>query len=203
MIQKGHVLNLGFTLIEMMAVIAIIGLMLGVLLPNLSSTQASQLEGRGHDLAARIDLARERAIVTSAPHRVWMELDEGLFRVDWWVDESRAYGLPEDDEDPLLDPNFAKAPEPISLSPPQTRYQEYFPIPMRFGNEDRLDEDTFFEGVNTDRGWITEGEVQLVFQTDGSTDYAEVILADDWGNSVTVEVQPLLDHTRVYRSEDN
>lgn len=202
MIQKGHVLNLGFTLIEMMAVIAIIGLMLGVLLPNLSSTQASQLEGRGHDFAARIDLARERAIVTSAPHRVWMELDEGLFRVDWWVDESRAYDLPEEDEEPLLDPNFVKPPEPISLSPPQTEYQEYFPIPMRFGNEDRLDEDTFFEGVNTDRGWVSEGEVQLVFQTDGSTDYAEVILADEWGNSVTIEVQPLLDHARVYRSED-
>ena len=74
---------------------------------------------------------------------------------------------------------------------------------MGFGNEDRLDEDTFFEGVNTARGWISEGEVQLVFQTDGSTDYAEVILADDWGNSVTVEVQPLLDHARVYRSEED
>ena len=188
-----------------MAVVAIIGLMLGVLLPNLSSTQASQLERQGQDLAARMDLARERAIVTSAPHRVWLEVDEGAFRVDWWVDESRAFAIPgeEDEEIGMIEPTPQDIPEPISLSPPQTEEQEYFPVPMKFGSDSWLDDDAFFEGINTQNGWITEGEVQLVFQIDGSTDYTEVLLADEWGNSVTVEVQPLLDHARVYRTEED
>jgi prepilin-type N-terminal cleavage/methylation domain-containing protein len=195
----------GFTLIEMMAVVAIIGLMLGVLLPNLSATQASQLERQGKDLAARIDLARERAIVTSAPHRVWFEVEEGAFRVDWWVDESRAFAIPgeEDDDTGRVEAPFQDMPEPISLSPPQTEEREYFPVPMKFGTDSWLEDDTFFEGINTQDGWITEGEVQLVFQIDGSTDYAEVFLEDEWGNSVTVEVQPLLDHARVYRTEED
>lgn len=201
---KARAASPGFTLIEMMAVVAIIGLMLGVLLPNLSSTQASQLERQGKDLAARIDLARERAIVTSAPHRVWLEVDEGAFRVDWWVDEERAFALPEDEQDEpaLTGPGLEGIPEPISLSPPQTEEQEYFPVPMKFGTDSWLDETAFFEGVNTENGWITEGEVQLVFQIDGSTDYAEVILGDEWGNSVTVEVQPFLNHARIYRTEE-
>ena len=205
MFFKARAGSRGFTLIEMMAVVAIIGLMLGVLLPNLSSTQASQLERQGKDLAARIDLARERAIVTSAPHRVWLEIDEGAFRVDWWVDESRAFGLPGEDDDGLgvVETAYQDIPQPISLSPPQTEEREYFPVPMKFGTDSWLDDNAYFEGINTQNGWITEGEVQLVFQIDGSTDYAELFLVDEWGNSVTVEVQPLLDHARVYRTEED
>ena len=201
--HKARAASPGFTLIEMMAVVAIIGLMLGVLLPNLSATQASDLERQGKDLAARIDLARERAVVTSAPHRVWLEVEEGAFRVDWWVDESRAYSLPGDEEETPVNSGFPEGPAPISLSPPKNEGQEYFPVPMKFGTDSWLDEDAFFEGVNTENGWITEGEVQLVFQIDGSTDYAEVILGDEWGNSVTVEVQPLLGRARTYRTEDD
>ena len=166
----------GFTLIELMAVVAIIGLMLGIMLPNLAATRASQLEQLGRDLASRIDLARERAIVTSVPHRVWLELEEGAFRVDWFISEDRAM----EDSDELVVPEaMAEQSEPeISLSPPKNDGRAYFPIPSSFGRDDWLRPDTYFEGVTTPAGWVEEGEVQLVFQRDGSTDYAEIVLAD-------------------------
>ena len=71
------------------------------------------------------------------------------------------------------------------------------------GSEQTLSGDAFFEGVTTPEGWVDEGEVQLVFQTDGSTDYAEVVLGDRWGNGVVLEIQPLLDHVRVHREEED
>ena len=199
MSRKGQAATHGFTLIEVMAVVAIIGLMLGIMLPNLTSTQAAQLERQGRDLASRIDLARERAIVTGAPHRVWLELEEGAFRVDWFVDEARAFGEP----DPLEEAAQAtdRPVPPVSLSPPVHEYRGYFPIPSTFGSNEWLNSDSFFEGVTTPTGWVDEGEVQLVFQTDGSTDYAEVVLGDRWGNGVVLEILPLLAHVRVYRDE--
>ena len=199
--RKGRAATHGFTLIEVMAVVAIIGLVLGIMLPNLTATRGSQLERQGRDLASRIDLARERAVVTSAPHRVWLDLEEGAFRVDWFVDETRAFGEPDEpvEADPATDPPGNS----VSLSPRETEERDYFPIPSTFGSEEWLDADSFFEGVITPTGWVDEGEVQLVFQTDGSTDYAEVALADRWGNGVTLEIQPLLDHVRVHRDEED
>ena len=94
--QEDRSATTGFTLIELMAVVAIIGLALGIMLPNLTATRFSLLEQQGHDLASRIDLARERAVVTGAPHRVWLELEEGAFRVDWFVEETRALGTLDD-----------------------------------------------------------------------------------------------------------
>ena len=184
-----------------MAVVAIIGLMLGVMLPNLTATRGSELKRQAQDLASYLELARERAIVTSSPHRVWIEMEEGAFRVDWWVSEEKAFGELEEGEN--LNSQASIQTDRYSLTPPAAEYRDYFPIPSRFGREQWLEDDTFFEGINTETGWVTEGEVQLVFQTDGSTDYAELTLTDDWGNQVILEVQPLLDYVRVHRVEED
>ena len=40
-----------------------------------------------------------------------------------------------------------------------------------------------------------------VFEGDGTTDAAELVIADDNGNSLILEVRPLLDSVRIFDDE--
>jgi prepilin-type N-terminal cleavage/methylation domain-containing protein len=196
----------GFTLIEIMAVIVVIGLALALVLPNLSATRSAQLRDRARLLAGRIELARERAIVTGAPHRVMIDLEEGSYAVDWWVTESRALAV--DEEASAAQQTAAPATDysgnaPISLSPPTEDVRDYYPIPGRFGELAFLSRDYFFEGVDTPEGWIDRGYVQIVFERDGTSDAAEIVLMDAWENRVRLQVEPLLDIVRIRSHEED
>ncbi|MDG2334067.1 MAG: prepilin-type N-terminal cleavage/methylation domain-containing protein [Myxococcota bacterium] len=202
-------LHAGFTLIELMAVIVVIGLALGLVLPNLAASRGAQLEESGKQIASRLQLARERAIVTGAAHRVFLDLEMDSVAIEWHVNEDRAYAhLSESDV--FLTGQGADNPgaefsenRSISLSPPAREERDYFPIPNRFGNDEWLPEDIFIEGVNSPDGWIDDGTVQIVFQVDGSTDYAEISLVDSWGNRAILEIQPMLEIVRVYLEEES
>lgn len=196
----------GFTLIEMMAVILIIGLMFGLFLPNLDAARTARLEDQAREVARRVQLARERAIMTGAPHRVWIDVGEGAMRVDWYVDEeraARAIGNEPLDAEEVPDPaQGATGQRTISLAPPETLERDYYPVPNRFGGLDFLPVGYAFVGIDTPEGFTEEGEFQMVFGRDGSTDYAEIILSDSFDNRVIIEVQPLLDRVRIRRDED-
>jgi len=196
----------GFTLIEMMAVILIIGLMFGLFLPNLDAARTARLEDQAREVARRVQLARERAIMTGAPHRVWIDVGEGAMRVDWYVDEDRAARAigndPIDAEaatDPALDASGRRT---ISLAPPETLDRDYHPVPNRFGSRDFLPVEYSFVGIETPEGFTEQGEFQMVFNRDGSTEYTEIILSDSFDNRVIIEVQPLLDRVRIRRDEE-
>lgn len=196
----------GFTLIEIMAVVIIMGLTLTWVLPNLAATHASRLKGQARDLVSRLELARERAVVTSIPHRVMIDLEEGSYRVDWFVTEERAAGIDDEwaaeDEPPPPEEIDESSNAPVSLTPPRGEVRDYYPIPNRFGGDDWLPEDYYFEGVQTPEGWIQKGSVQIVFERDGTSDFAEIVLADTWDNSLTLEIQPLLDTVRIHDDEE-
>ena len=57
-------------------------------------------------------------------------------------------------------------------------------------------------GVDTPDGFVDMGEVQLVFGRNGTTDYAEIVLADAWENQVVLEIQPLMNRVRIHRDGD-
>ena len=196
----------GFSLIEVMAVVIVIGMLMGLVLPNLNSRTGAQLEASAQQIADALKIARERAIVTGAAHRALLDLEVGTSRIDWHVGEERANAHLRDPSD--LPPKQKTSPEysdtqRISLSPPEQEERDYYPIPNRFGREDWLPEDIFFVGVNTADGWIEDGTVQIVFQIDGTTDYSEIVMRDNWENRVVLEVEPLLDVVRMYQEEDS
>ena len=208
--REGEALRkVGFTLIEMMAVVVVIGLALGVVLPNLTASRGAQLEESAREIAARLEFARVRAIVTGAAHRAFLDLEGSSLRIDWHVSEERAFAHLEEFPESLGASQLANplgtssASRKISLSPPAREERDYFPVPNLFGNDEWLPPDIFFEGVNTPDGWVAEGSVQIVFQSDGSTDYAEVVLADAWENRVILEIRPLLESVRVLRAEES
>lgn len=196
----------GFTLIELMAVVVIMGLALSLVVPNLSATRASQLEDTSRSIADRIQLARERAIVTGVPHRLWIDLEEGEYRVEWFASEDQATNAfdPEcvgSDSGNCGTPitAFEGVEEEISLSAPPKAKRDYYPIPSQLGRSSWLSEEHYFVGLQTPDGWFEKGTVQLIFERDGTTEYSELFLADGSDNEMMLEIRALLTQVRIHR----
>ena len=73
----------GFTLIETLAVVAILALAAVIVLPNLAALGERRLRHAAQRLAAELELARQRAVVTGVPHRILFDLENGLYRIEW------------------------------------------------------------------------------------------------------------------------
>ena len=184
---RGH----GFTIIEIMAVVLIIGLMMTLVLPNLGSRRAAGLRDQARDVAGYLELARQRAIVTGKPHRLFLDLEAGGYRVEWYTS---------DEEDAWLQPTAGldlSGASAIPMSPPNDATLDYRPIPSRFGGFERLGPRFFFEGVDTPEGWLERGDVVVVFYPDGTTDAAEIVISDDEARKVVLEIRPILDIVRI------
>ena len=54
----------GFTLIEMLAVVAIIALLVSVTAPNLGAVRERWLRNQSRQIASYVELARQRAVMT-------------------------------------------------------------------------------------------------------------------------------------------
>ena len=198
-----------FTLIEMMAVVALIGMIFAVGLPRLSNARWRALGEAADSIAASLEFARQRAIMTGVPHRVLVDLEDGGWRVEWLVSETAelaggelgggragalAGGTPAPEEGAEPDPNA-----PIDLHPPQPEGLEYQPVANRqLGAFSWLDPDDriYFVGLESPSGWIESGDVQIVFEADGTTDFVLLELADDTDRHMTLEIEPMLERVR-------
>ncbi len=195
-----------FTLIEMMAVMALIGLLFAVGLPRLSNARWRALGEAAESIAASLEFARQRAIMTGVPHRVLVDLEDGGWRVEWLASQAQGLAdpgdglagalaggpLPEEGAEP--DPNA-----PIDLHPPQPEGLEYQPVSSRqlgafswLDPEDRI----YFVGLDSPSGWIESGDVQIVFEADGTTDFVRLELADETDRHMTLEIEPMLERVR-------
>jgi prepilin-type N-terminal cleavage/methylation domain-containing protein len=185
-----------FTLIEILAVVVILGLLVSLFLPAIGAGGSRSLRKQGDRVASTLELARQRAVMTGKPHRVVLDLAGGAFAIEWLVSEGVAYG----DED-LDIPDEGEA-EIDLLAPPVENARDYHPIPNRFGSMETLDQGYFFEGVDTPEGWIEQGEVYVVFEWDGSSDAAQIVISDPDSRSINLDVAPLLDVVRIHEEHD-
>jgi prepilin-type N-terminal cleavage/methylation domain-containing protein len=187
----------GFTLIEIMAVILIIGLMSTLLLPAFGAGGGAKLRGQAERVAGFLELARQRAVVTGKPHRVVLDLENGGYSIEWLVTGGSST---EPSEVAGIAPGLGGG--PIDLSPPREELAAYQPIPNRFGGRDWLEPGIFFEGVDTPEGWIEQGEVALVFGWDGSSDAAQIVISDPDSRSFDLDIAPLLEIVRIHEETD-
>jgi len=181
-------------LIEMIAVVAIFALLVAVVAPNLGRLSGRTLREAADDLAARLELARQRTVVTGIPHRLWIDLDAALYRLEWLASESaeRASEAPARPADLEL-----RGETPLPLEAPRDETQAYRPLPGSLGRDEVLAGSLAFRGVETPAGFTDRGEVVIGFAPDGTADATTVILDDDSGHGLLIDVLPLAEAVRV------
>jgi Tfp pilus assembly protein FimT len=93
--------NSGITLVETMVVVVIMGLLLAVGIPNFArSNRGRTVEAAANDMAARINLERQRAITTRVPHRLLLIPGSNGYRTErqendstWVADGDSIYSI--------------------------------------------------------------------------------------------------------------
>jgi prepilin-type N-terminal cleavage/methylation domain-containing protein len=187
-----------FTLLEMLAVIALMALLMTLLLPNFGSVRSAALRQEALTLATQLEFTRQQAVVAGAAHRLLIEVDTGGYRVE-------RYGTDEaDSTSPFVEADTLdlRGDSPIPMAPPTLREFNYRPISNRFGSNSWLGQDFHFAGVQTADGWLEEGDVAIVFDRDGSSDQVSIVIADDDENEIVLEVEPLLEIVRIRYGEE-
>lgn len=187
----------GFTLIEVLAVVAILALVSTFVLPNLRLLSSRTLRSQARRVAAELELGRQRAVMTGIPHRLYIDLDASTYRLEWWTTEAEARGERTEWTPPVYD---LRGNGPLPLSPPREEERAYRPLPNEFGNSQKLDGDLAFEGLETPDGWVTQGETAVAFDREGTTSYAQIVIGDGEGERLAIDVLPLADAVRVHKA---
>ena len=195
--------HVGFTLIEIIAVVAIIAMVFALGIPQLGGRSWDALGDEAENIAESLRFARQRAIMTGVPHRVLIDLEEGGYLIEWYVSEGQALSaVGEEGGDGglgLIDlPGGGEEEVVLDLHPPPASERDYHPIPHReLGSFRWLDEALYFVGVEGAAGWVESGDYGIVFYEDGTTDPALVELANAKDEHLTLEVEAVLDRVRV------
>lgn len=193
----------GFTLIELMAVIAIMTMIFALGVPRLGASHWRALREEAETIAMSIEFARQRAIMTAIPHRLLVDLEEGGYRVEWLVSEKQAFAALTDDSLDFADDAvpFGSDTEgedaPLDLRPPARAELDFHPVPNRqLGSFTWIDDALYFVGLENSGGWIEGGDVAIRFEADGTTEYSLLEIADADDNHMTLVIEPLLDRVR-------
>jgi prepilin-type N-terminal cleavage/methylation domain-containing protein len=187
-----------FTLLEILSVVAIFALLAGIAMPNFSGVQARNVRNEAQEIVGAIELARQRAIVTGVPHRLFIDLDGAAYWIESLSSEDGEDG--EEIAEPALDPSdpYGLAQSgALDLSAPRDAERSYRPLAGLAGRTSILDPSIEFEGVETTGGWIDRGETFIRFERDGSADATTILIAHESGPAVALEVLPLADTVRM------
>jgi type II secretory pathway pseudopilin PulG len=186
--------SLAFTLIELLAVLLIMALVAGLTLPNLSLGAERVVLGEAQDLASTFVFTRQRAVATATPHRVVVDLDAAAY----WIEVQ-----PEGPGPFLAEPLASPAPgtrRTIQLVAPPAAALGFQALPGPFGQPHLLREPVLFDSVETlAAGAVRSGQVEIVFDADGTADPALLVLADEDGNVWTLRLSRLADEVRIAR----
>ena len=181
----------GFTLIEMLAVVMMFGLIAAMVLPNIDLGGSRVARGEAQDLAAAIEFARQRAVMTGRTHQVVIEVERGQHWVEW--------AAPPDPEIATVSAD-AEVPgeKKLDLVPPPLETEEFVPIPGELGRVHTASDKVAILGVELDGGFADRGRIELRITPDGVAEPASIQVGDaDGSNAVRVEVEPLADAVRV------
>lgn len=104
----------GFTLLELLVVLVIVGIMLGFVTLNALPSSRQALQNEAQRIALLLQLARDEAIVRNRP--VAFEVDQYRYRF-WILDENNVW-QPMDRDDMLREREFQRAPVNLAIDPP-------------------------------------------------------------------------------------
>lgn len=194
---RGEPRRRAFTLIEMLAVMVIFGLMAAIALPNLGLRSQRMLDEEARRLAGSIEFVRQRAVMTGIPHRIFFDLQRGAYQVESYGPPAGLPGEAEPEEPTPEEEDGAN----LSLSPPQEAEREFQPLIGTPGDVQQLPEDVRIEAVQTPRGDVADGTFELLFEGDGTSEPAIVVLASESGKRIAVHLEALADSAYIERIE--
>ncbi len=178
----------GFTLLELLAVIVILGVASTLVLPSLGVTASARVREDARDLAGGIELARQRTVMTGIPHRVQLDLEGGRWWVEWQLQqEAEADAAPED--------AFGRG--GVDLSPPPGPNADWERLPSAFGASQALRNGSFFRGVELGYTTVERGLYPLEFAFDGSAEPARIRVEEVGGYALVLVVRALVDAVEV------
>jgi len=197
----------GFTLLELSAVVVILVLLVGMVLPSLGLGERRALDGEAEGLRADLELARQRAIATGAPQRLTVDLDDASYRLEQWATEP---AVPEER------PPAARTRRPAIATINGIIRQEAASV-RTVKNGGILNIDARFHGepegavqaievhaggnpvgtFETAEGATRHGTASVAFYEDGSASPARIRLETHSGEALELDVLPLADAVRV------
>jgi type II secretion system protein H len=161
-----------FTLVELMVVIALIGIMTAMIIPQLAGTyEDALLRSTSRDLVNAFGLAYSRAVSFNQPHRVRIEAASGKYFV-----EKRIRDHGREEFVPLRDVSGGEGKLDTRIS-------------IRFQAEEPAEENVSEFSETPD--------LAVAFYPDGTADAREVVLQDRQGFRLALRVNPTTARVRV------
>lgn len=188
----------GFSLIEMLAVLAMFALIAGLILPRFTVGGARAVEREAEAIGEALEFARQSAIMTARPHQLVMDLDRGHHWVEWApppTAETEVVAARADER--------AAGSRQVDMTPPPAVSGElaYEPVPGAFGRAHSLGDEAVLVGVAFPDATFDSGVVTLELGPDGAADPAIVSLTDPAGeHGLEVEVQTLADAVQIFHA---
>ncbi len=104
----------GFTLLELLVVLVVVGIMLGFVTLNAMPSERQALQNEAQRIALLLQLARDEAIVRNRP--IAFEVDQ--YRYRFWMRDDDNVWQPIDKDDMLREREFRRAPVNLAIDPP-------------------------------------------------------------------------------------
>ncbi len=174
----------GFTLIELMVVVFMIGIMVAMVIPEMRGTlNDAVLRATARKLVIAMDLAHSQAITIGSPHRLRLDLKRSRFVVERKsTEEDRTHGFIPAREAPgsegELDPRISiRVNHNGDESSEATDSMELEPAPK----------ETAASGTRE----------SISFESDGTAESAEFVLRDPQGFGLTLRINPITARVRI------
>ena len=187
----------GFTLIEMMAAVALFALLAAMVGPRVAALTSRDLRREAEELGRMMELGRQRSVVTGIPHQVLLNLEESSYTLEWApAPEPEAEAAPEGE---AAAADLARG--PLDLSAPYAEEVSFEALPGMLGDTVLISDDVVIAGVDTDEGYVQTGEVTVRFEVDGTATTAAVFLENEAERTLVLDVLPLADRVRIRDEE--
>jgi type II secretory pathway pseudopilin PulG len=176
----------------MLAVIALFAMIAAMVVPGLDLGGSRDVRNAAADLAAAVEFARQRAVMTGRTHVVQVDVDASTHWVEWAAPR-----------EPQAAPAAAEGDERVlDLVPPPLELEELVPVAGEFGRPRSVERGVVIVGVELAEGIAETGGVGIRIEGDGYSDAAAILVATEDGDyPLRVEIEPLADVVQVVHAE--
>jgi type II secretion system protein H len=176
----------GFTLMELMVVLVLIGIMTAMILPELKGTyEEALLSSTGRHLANVLGIAYSRAVTVHQPHRVRLDSITHRYAIEKRVPGSRGQG------------GFAPVPD---LPGGQGTLDPRIAIELKKPGEEFADTPDALPSWQAELA-LRDGDEGVVFYPDGTADAREIQLQDRAGFRLLLRINPTTARVQIMELE--